>query len=437
MKRILLLSQDPRRWIQHRPPTHDEFNKIYNNTGNLVWQYGIAKVLHHPRNQVTIERHPYDIHDCDLPLTQGAPEAVNDQFDHVVFSGANVISRRQVWRLERLMPLLLGLQVPLTVCSIGAQADHGDYQLLHGIEGIVKKFVGIVLDRSPSIGVRGAFTAEYLSSLGFSKYVKIIGCPSFYMGGEKATFASPEHKFTDEKALIGDTPNLRARLYRKAVKIFGSSFDVVSQSYVEQDTQLDVEELIAIREGRLHSFTTFHEWKAFAQKHSVSLSGRIHGTVVALHAGIPAVLIAHDKRTQELGQHLGVPMMTMAQLRTLKSREQLVELWRESKVQTNYKAGFQHFIQYLNEHKLTHWETDGSGNLAGYYDGLLGRQSVSTVAVGSLVTYPASHPVYSRVPAYLASKFLHTTAVRLLAETKQQVKKVLMSPHKAEKPPAA
>lgn len=425
MKRILLLSQDPKYWIRNRPFTRDKFNKIYNNTGNLVWQYAIAKILHHPGNQVTIERHPYDSEDRDSAFTNGSPEAVNDQFDHVVFSGANVISRRQVWRLEKLMPLLSGLQVPLSVCSIGVQADHGDYRLLHGIEKIVKKFVGVVLDRSPSIGVRGAFTAEYLSSLGFSNNVRVIGCPSFYMGGKKTTFASPSHKFTDEKALIGDTPKIRAQLYRKAVKTFRSAFDVVSQSYVEQDAELDVEELIAIREKRMHQFTTFQSWKVFAQKHSVSLSGRIHGTVVALHAGIPAILIALDKRTEELGQHLGVPIMNVAQLQTLDSREQLVELWRQSKVTEKYTEGYNKFSRYLYEHELTHWESQSGDNLSNDYDDLLKSEGVNTAMDSSLIAYSVCHPVYARVPTYLLLKSLQTASSRVFSKIKQQVKDLI------------
>jgi hypothetical protein len=422
MKRILLLSQNPQHWIRKRPLVRHEFNTIYDNTGNLVWQYAIAKILHHPSNQISIERHPYNNEEVWGAFTNGSPEAVNNQFDHVVFSGANMISRRQIWRLERIMPLLSGLRVPFTVCSIGAQADHNNYHLLQGIEAVVKKFVALVLDRSPSIGVRGVFTAEYLSGLGFGNYVKVIGCPSFYMRGKNAAFASPNHVLNENRALIGDTPRIRAQLFRQAAKIFKNDFNVVSQSYVEEDAELDVEELVAIRMKKLYQFTTFHRWQAFAQAHSVSLSGRIHGTVVALHAGIPAILIAVDKRTEELGQHLGVPSITVAKLYSLSSRQQLLDVWRQSKVQKLYTSGYSNFIGYLNHHRLTHWELQSHMNLENYYDGLLESEDASAGINGSLVTYSANHLVYSPFPGFLWSKAMRTVSGRVWASMKRRLK---------------
>jgi hypothetical protein len=425
MKRILLLSQNPQHWIRKRPLTRHEFNTIYDNTGNLVWQYAIAKMLHHPSNQITIERHPYNNEEVWGVSANASSEAVNDQFDHVVFSGANMISRRQIWRLERIMPLLSGLRVPFTICSIGAQADHNNYHLLQGIEAIVKKFVALVLDRSPTIGVRGVFTAEYLNDLGFGNYVKVIGCPSFYMRGKQAAFASPTHVLNENNALIGDTPRIRAQIFKQAVKIFKNGFNVVSQSYVEEDAELDVEELVAIRKKKLHQFTTFHSWKAFAQTHSVSLSGRIHGTVVALHAGIPAILIAVDKRTEELGQHLGVPTITVAEFYSLSSRKQLSDLWRQSKVQKLYTRGYSNFIGYLSDHGLSHWETQSRLNLAHYYDGVLGIEDVNAAINYSLVTYSANHFVYSRVPFLLWSKAIRTVSGRVLTSMKLRLKECL------------
>ena len=48
----------------------------------------------------------------------------------------------------------------------------------------VKAFVGAVLDRSPSIGVRGEFTQDYLQPLGF-RDVEVIGCPSMFLHGDQ------------------------------------------------------------------------------------------------------------------------------------------------------------------------------------------------------------------------------------------------------------
>src|SRR6478609_3003482 len=43
-------------------------------------------------------------------------------------------------------------------------------------------FLPAVLDRSPSVGVRGELTEAYVRSLGFSD-VEVIGCPSMFLHG--------------------------------------------------------------------------------------------------------------------------------------------------------------------------------------------------------------------------------------------------------------
>jgi hypothetical protein len=422
MKRILLLSQDPKNWIHNRTVSCDEFNKIYNNTGNLVWQYAIAKILHCPANEITIERHPYDENDVDLTFTSGPPEVVNEQFDHVVFSGANVISRQQIWRLEKLKPFLSGLKVPITVCSIGAQANHDDYRLLKDIDGSVKDFVRSVLDRGPSIGVRGEFTAEYLSKLGFSNHVLPIGCPSFYMGGRNALFRPPEQPISDATALIVDTPAIRSQLFRKAQQIFKGNYNVVSQSYVEKAADLEYEELAAIRNRKLYRFTAFHHWKAFAGNHSVSLSGRIHGTIVALHSGIPVILVALDTRTEELGKHIGIPVIKIEDLERVDSVEHLAELWRGSTVNICYGERYNECMQYVNSHGLTHWESCEGDNLSEYYDNLLGEHAVSTAVGSSLIEYNPSHQLYAKLPLFLGAAFIRTLFKRVLENTKRRVK---------------
>jgi hypothetical protein len=425
MKRILLLSQDPKKWIHNRRVRRDEFNTIYNNTGNLVWQYAIAKILHCASNQITIERHPYDENDCGVTFASGPPEVVNERFDHVVFSGANVISRRQVWRLEKLKPFLSGLKVPVTVCSIGAQADHDDHQLLHGIEGSVKDFVRSVLALGPSIGVRGEFTADYLRKLGFAKHVCAIGCPSFYMRGQNAVFGSPEQQISDAKALIGDTPAIRGQLFRKAQQIFRDNYNVVSQSYVEEAAELEYEELAAIRSRKMYRFTAFHNWKAFAGAHSVSLSGRIHGTVVALHSGIPVILVALDRRTEELGKHIGIPTITVGALEKLDSVKDLAELWRGSSVNIRYGERYKEFMQYVNSHKLTHWESCKAEGSSDYYEKLLGQHAISTAAESSLTEYKPSHQLYAKPPFYLALAFVETHCKRIMAKIKRELKAMI------------
>lgn len=59
--------------------------------------------------------------------------------------------------------------------------------------------------------------------------------------------------------------------------------------------------------SRLLYFSSAKEWISSLDGASFAVSQRIHGTIAALNAGVPAVCVYHDARTEELCQIMGVP----------------------------------------------------------------------------------------------------------------------------------
>ena len=77
------------------------------------------------------------------------------------------------------------------------------------IEGSVRAFVGAVLDRSPSIGVRGELTYDYLRGLGF-RDVEVIGCPSMFFHGDRMAIEKRTPTLDTDAALaINVTPYVK------------------------------------------------------------------------------------------------------------------------------------------------------------------------------------------------------------------------------------
>ena len=85
--------------------------------------------------------------------------------------------------------LIRRLRIPVVIMGVGAQSNLR-YQTdrLGPVEGSVRAFVSAVLDRGPSIGVRGEFTHDYLRGLGF-RDVEVIGCPSLFFDGDRLPIA--------------------------------------------------------------------------------------------------------------------------------------------------------------------------------------------------------------------------------------------------------
>lgn len=148
------------------------------NAGNMVFSETAHKILSTPH--VSIEPLGYDIHKKD-------PAKINENFDILVLPLANAFRIQWKNTLKEYTQFISRMKIPVVVMGVGIQTDF-EYNMenLTSIKGEVKDFVSAVLDRSPTIGVRGEATKIFLEKLGFSEsYVTIIGCPSMYRYGEK------------------------------------------------------------------------------------------------------------------------------------------------------------------------------------------------------------------------------------------------------------
>ena len=66
-----------------------------------------------------------------------------------------------------------------------------------------------------------------------------------------------------------------------------------------------------LRSKSLH-FSDVEAWLDFARTCDFSFGMRIHGTMIPLQAGVPAVLLAHDVRTRGLAEVMKIPHLTPA-----------------------------------------------------------------------------------------------------------------------------
>src|SRR5690554_1814599 len=174
--------------------------KIGQNSGNLIF---VASVL---RN-ILLDDTGYDF----LSLSDDSSayaKYINSSYDHLILPFANAFRPGFAIHLDKYSELIEKLNIPVSVIGIGAQAtlDY-DWKQLDSISSNVKRFVSAVLDRSPTIGVRGELTREYLKSLGFSEVVT-IGCPSMYMNGNELSVDVPEIITSHSRIALNLTPRV-------------------------------------------------------------------------------------------------------------------------------------------------------------------------------------------------------------------------------------
>ena len=292
-------------------------NMIATNAGNLIFSVAAHGILQTAGSTVTADRFIIDPNDADR---------INERYDAYVIPLANAFRLSYEPTLIRLTQLIRQLRIPVVILGVGAQSNlRYETARLRPIEAAVKAFASAVLDRSPSIGVRGELTLDYLNGLGF-RDVELIGCPSLFMHGPDLAI----HKRLpvlerDARVAINVSPYVTAMapIVTRHVERYPNL------TYIPQD--LDTLELLLwgpggahdgvaptdprpihlahplFRDDKVRFFVDPAPWFEFLSGIEFSFGSRIHGNIAALIAGTPAVVLAHDSRTLELARYFEIP----------------------------------------------------------------------------------------------------------------------------------
>jgi hypothetical protein len=383
--------------------TQDVFNS---NSGNYLFQHSVWKALSIDgaelvSNATLSER---------VPPEPGDARRINEEFDHFVVPMANAFRPEFAPRLDRLSKLLKKVTIPVTVTGIGAQAAHGQgVESLAPISGTVKKFVGRVLDRSASIGVRGEFTKSYLLSLGFpDESIDVIGCPSLFLHGRDFKVEKKVDAITLDSRLAlnltPEVPGIGAFATSQAERhpnltyigqdandlrllLWGTPFPHVSDPLVPVHLEHPI-----YQADRMRLFLDTWPWYDFLATHDFAYGTRFHGNVAALLAGTPALLLAHDSRTLELADYHRMPFTPMPEFTAELKVEDLYESTDMSEFNAALPEGFDRYTAFLERNGLEHiWKP---GNGTGDFDERLAAASFP----------PAVHPLIASDGHELASR---------------------------------
>ena len=183
-------------------------NLIGTNAGNLVFLQATWKILAVPGAMLVPD---------GLRVTPGRADEINELYDVYVVPLANAFRPSFEDSLIQMTQLIRRLRIPVVILGVGAQVGlRGDLDRLKPIEASVRDFVSAVLDRAPSIGVRGEITCDYLRGLGY-RDVEVIGCPSMFLNGDRlrvektrARTSSATRRSRDERLALQARPWARS-----------------------------------------------------------------------------------------------------------------------------------------------------------------------------------------------------------------------------------
>lgn len=358
----------------------DVFN---NNTGNLLFQYSTWRSLSVPGASITsngtLTERPGAV------ITDELVERVNSEFDVFVVPMANAFRPDFEQNLIRLTNFIKRLDINVVVTGIGAQASTSyEAEHLTPIANSVRDFTAAVLERSQSIGVRGEFTADYLTNLGFdSDKIDIIGCPSLFLFGPDHRVTKPVPAISPGTLISGNYSPLTVRtgegeLLTRAGKEF-SNLEVILQDH--NDLQLllwgsspIVEDFDPMspdhfdhdlyQTGKLKMFVDVWPWIDYMKTREFIFGSRFHGNIAAILAGTPAFILAHDSRTLELAKLHHIPHRVASKIDPQWTIQGMADETDYSEFNAAMPALFDNYASFLKRNGLNHiWE---SGDDAGF-----------------------------------------------------------------------
>jgi polysaccharide pyruvyl transferase WcaK-like protein len=307
--------------------TADLYNMCGHNVGNLAFWGAVTALV--------------DAETVYFPWSF-LPEEVNEKVDVLVFPAANQLNPR--FDLGSLAALFERVNVPLVVIGLGAQAATlgGPVELKDG----TIRWLRVIGEKAALIGARGMFSADVMAAHGV-KNVEVTGCPSFQINPSETLGAQLAAKskgpFQRISVNQGDVPSN----VRKAEAILCSHVASHDSQYVIQAPQLWIsaamdrfqelsEDERAVISGlfppesnvdskKIAAYFDYKDWIRSLTNYDLSIGTRIHGNILALQAGVPAICIDHDSRTRELSETIMMPRMPIRTFIEWGSVEALIE----------------------------------------------------------------------------------------------------------------
>lgn len=341
--------------------------RIGRNTGNLIFAASAQRAL------TTVENSPEP---RSLTYWGRNVDRLNAEFDHLVIPLANAFRRSYLPQLKVLTSLVQRVKIPVTILGIGAQAQL-DNTWVHDPERdeAVKTLLSAVLDRSPTIGVRGELTQQYLRGLGFDQ-VDVIGCPSMFMNGPDLRLREVTGVLNENSSLaVNFTPGVPvpkkwithlAKTHRRAMFIAQDRADIEAMfgGRVAGTSTPDYPGSLThpfLESGRMRVHLHAPTWIAAMRTFDFSFGHRIHGNVAALLAGTPAHVIVHDSRTRELAEYFEIPHSAATDVTKHTTPQSLYEASDWKPMIDGHPERLRRFTDFLALHDLPHCLDEPAG----------------------------------------------------------------------------
>ena len=346
---------------------------IGGNVGNLVYANSVLRTLMTDEEMEIEADHYYaefgKYKDSDA-------ERINSEYSAFVIPFADAFRSDFIRSMKRITAFIRKLTIPVIIIGVGVASGEKDFMEPLPQDDTVKALIKEVLSRSAVVGVRGESTYRYLTEkLGFPKdSVTVIGCPSMYTFGPDLSLKKEPDLNPSSKIIITDTR------YRSPGEYIGNDIQKfligVSEEYPDftfiPQLLRELKEIYIgapysrdhsilypgnldsplFKDGRGKFFLNVPTWLDFASKADLAVGPRIHGSIVPVLAGTPALAIVKDVRMQELVSYHHLAHVDISEVHADSRLSDLVRGKDFHEFEKYQEENFLHYLDFLHKNGL-------------------------------------------------------------------------------------
>ncbi len=343
-------------------PDNGEFLKVVQekhqgvcpNVGNRLWFQGLISEIESPNNHL------------EYFSPSMSKDYINESYDFIIAPMANVFAKGFRELLESLAERFRGIKIPVYVIACGVQADHYDQlgEICSELKEPASKFIASVYNTGGEFALRGHFTKEFFDRLGFSSAV-VTGCPSIYQRGRNLRITEEKVSSEQFRPLLNGNPVHYPELFRTYpnAEFFDQStyfHELLDPNFFGGAVQggerlrrmvkkYGLETTTYLLQDRIKLIPDMNTWREYLihGKFSLSYGSRIHGSIMPILAGIPAVLECRDARTREMAEFFDIPCVAPEEHKKYSSLYELYQETSYASFNANFAARFDAYEAFL------------------------------------------------------------------------------------------
>ena len=244
--------------------------------------------------------------------------------------------------------LISKIKVPLFFPSLGINSFDGIKELHKRLSPELVRILKLVSDKTELIGVRGYESQEVLHNLGIDN-VHVIGCPSFFKNGPDRFITKKENLDLNNVVFSSDY-NLEI-IKNRPVVIQGNNKELWDVMCFDKSIKnIQPYNMDILLNSKPVMFSDNRSWEEYLSKFDFCLGTRLHGAIVALNSGTPAVCVNIDARAMELCSYLKIPCFP--EYLHEKNIQKIYDACDFTEMNSNYNKLYENFVNYLEKSGL-------------------------------------------------------------------------------------